>query len=661
MESVILLSPKEVADLLGISKQAVSKKIENGEIAAIEDNSGNKKGGRAGKHLMIPLTSLPPKAQKKYLAKHHKPSDIKEEIEAKPYEEFTDQEREQIAFWKKCLTDWQKFRSQGGKKTERDEQFVELWNIQQPEYELSIPTLYRKQKMWQKLGDIALVDKRGGWNRGQSEIPEIAWAVFEQLYLDEGRPSISYIYKLVCIWAKNEMPGILPLPSYETFQRYVKNIPLPVLRLFRYGEKDYYDKAAPYILRKYEELQSNEIWVADNHEIDVIVERKNGSHYRPWITAYQDVRSRKIVGYCISDKPSSDTNLYALRKGILKYGIPGTVYTDNGMDFLVTDIAGRGRRKTRKKDEGEHQPPPIFDRLGIEMLNAKVRNARAKIVERAFLDFKNEFSRICRTYTGGNVTERPESLKHTLKDGKLVIAEEQFHDDFNKFIEGWFNFQPHSGQGMNGKHPNQVFAENLHVKRTATEEDLNLMLMRSTRMLKVNRMGVAITMYGEKFFYSHDDLIAKYQGQSVYLRFDPENMGQVRVYDQQDRYILTAVNREAVSYNATKEDFKKAASEAKRLKKLTKDRGAAAEQLLLEKGIKAPTALDIMRMEAEKNMANHVEPEAKVIEPVRANEAPVEEALRRVSGEDETARVVDLKRMIGNLKKYKQGGNHDEY
>ncbi|WP_110113233.1 Mu transposase C-terminal domain-containing protein [Bacillus sp. CGMCC 1.16541] len=658
MESVILLSTKEVAELLGITKQAVSKKINNGELTAMVDNA-KKRGGRAGKQFLIPLSSLPPKAQKKYLAQQRKPSDIKEEIEAKPFEEFTESEREQIAFWRKCLDDWQKFRSQGGKKTERDIQFVELWNIQQPDHELSIPTLYRKYKMWQEKGDIALVDKRGGWNRGQSEIPEIAWAIFEQLYLHEGRPSIRYVYKLVSTWAKHEMPQLLPLPSYETFQRNVKSIPLPVIRLFRFGEKDYEDKAAPYILRKYEELASNEIWVADNHEIDVIVERKNGSQYRPWITAYQDVRSRKIVGKFVSEKPTSDTNLYALRDGILRYGIPSIVYTDNGMDFLVTDIAGRGRRKTRKKAEGEHQPPPIFERLGIEMWNAKVKNARAKIVERAFLDFKNEFSRICSTFTGGNITERPESLKYTLKDGKLVMPEDEFKDLFNKYIEGWFNHQEHSGQGMKGKSPNQVYAENLVVKRTATEEDLNLMLMRSSRMLKVGRMGVALTMYGEKFFYAHDDLIAKYQGQSVYIRFDPENMGQVRVYDQEDRYILTAVNREALSYNATKDDLKKFASEAKRLKKLTKERGEAAEQLLLQKGVKAPTALDIMQMEAEYNIANQEEAEAKVIEPVRANEKPIETVLPRASGDDE-ASVVDLNRMINNLKRFKQGGNSDE-
>lgn len=45
-----------------------------------------------------------------------------------------------------------------------------------------------------------------------------------------------------------------------------------------------------------------------------------------------------------------------------------------------------------------------------------VRNARAKIIERAFLDVKNEFSKMFEGYTGGTIMERPERLKKTGKE-----------------------------------------------------------------------------------------------------------------------------------------------------------------------------------------------------------------------------------------------------
>ena len=47
----------------------------------------------------------------------------------------------------------------------------------------------------------------------------------------------------------------------------------------------------------------------------------------------------------------------------------------------------------------------------INMVNAIVRNAKAKTIERRFLDFKNNISKLFTTYIGGNVIERPEILK----------------------------------------------------------------------------------------------------------------------------------------------------------------------------------------------------------------------------------------------------------
>ena len=44
-----------------------------------------------------------------------------------------------------------------------------------------------------------------------------------------------------------------------------------------------------------------------------------------------------------------------------------------------------------------------------------VKNARAKIVERAFREVKEEFSRLFEGYTGGSITERPERLKGMAK------------------------------------------------------------------------------------------------------------------------------------------------------------------------------------------------------------------------------------------------------
>lgn len=53
---------------------------------------------------------------------------------------------------------------------------------------------------------------------------------------------------------------------------------------------------------------------------------------------------------------------------------------DNGREFLTYDVGGLGHRKKKPKDGKERfEPPPVFERLGIHMTNAIVRNAKAKI------------------------------------------------------------------------------------------------------------------------------------------------------------------------------------------------------------------------------------------------------------------------------------------
>lgn len=57
------------------------------------------------------------------------------------------------------------------------------------------------------------------------------------------------------------------------------------------AHKAYNDRCAPYIRRIYEDIASNEWWIADNHTFDVIVVDKNGKQHRPYLTAFMDARS----------------------------------------------------------------------------------------------------------------------------------------------------------------------------------------------------------------------------------------------------------------------------------------------------------------------------------------------------------------------------------
>jgi transposase InsO family protein len=163
-------------------------------------------------------------------------------------------------------------------------------------------------------------------------------------YLDESQHPIKKCYEYTKLWTRVELPELAgDIPSYTTFYRHSqKDIPEAVEVLGRKGEKAFRDRCAPYIRRTYDEMASNEWWVADNHTFDIISTGPDGQHHRLYLTAFFDARSGIFTGCHVTNAPCSQATLIALRKGILKYGLPENIYVDNGREFLTFDIGGLG-------------------------------------------------------------------------------------------------------------------------------------------------------------------------------------------------------------------------------------------------------------------------------------------------------------------------------
>ncbi len=63
--------------------------------------------------------------------------------------------------------------------------------------------------------------------------------------------------------------------------------------------------------------------------------------FRPWVTIFSDIRSRKPVGWILAQKPSGYTILSALDKMIDNYGVPEELLVDNGKDYRSHIIKGQ--------------------------------------------------------------------------------------------------------------------------------------------------------------------------------------------------------------------------------------------------------------------------------------------------------------------------------
>lgn len=614
---LIKLSVNEYADISGLTVQHVRRLCANGNLNCYTDKNMNN-------HMqyLIPISALTPQQQLKYYKSHN--IDIPDELFAgrkpkvqrphKELDEFTADQREEIAFWIRTINAWDEYCAKSKlQKVASTEKFVQIQQVTNPDLNISKGILYRK-KAALKADDLAgLVDNRGSWKKGKSTIPEEVWQCFMSFYLDEAQHPIKACYEYTEMWMRQEAPQFLPLPSYAAFYRKVQTaIPKPVEVLGRQGEKAFRDRCAPYIKRTYEGMASNEWWIADNHTFDVQTQGENGGLHRLYLTAFFDARSGIFTGCYVTDAPSSQATLIALRKGILKYGIPDNIYVDNGREFLTFDVGGLGHR-TKKSQKDKFSPPPVFERLGIKMTNAIVRNAKAKIIERRFRDVKDRLSRLFPTYTGGNVVERPERLKKVIKDSDNIPTDFEFTQAVEDILTYYMNEKPYSGavNSDTGKSRMQVYKENLSVKRVAAEEDLNLMLMRSTRSQKVGRRGVHITIAGEKLDYFNDELILNHIGESVYCRYDPENISQVRIYDLNDNYIMTAPtdNEAVLEYGASKDAVAQALAKVKKLEKITKQTLKASTVTAFGR----KTALELVISEAHINKENAEEYNPKII------------------------------------------------
>ncbi len=647
------ISVPEYAKLTGKTDRYVRQQILKGKLQAV-GMAGELGGGNGGISYRIPVDpdTMDPKIYRKYRREQEKKLGFlvpapKPRIEIS-WEDMTETERWEVAFWKKTIEAWRAFRERDCCKGEADKAFLKKLQEQYPEMQLSVRMIQRKDQAWREQGEAALIDRRGKHKNHKKAIPDEVFAVFTSYYLDESKHGVRKCMELTESWLRHEhKEDMLPLASPQTFTREIlRSIPPGAVVLCRKGLKACTDEMLPYIHRTYDDLYSNDIWVCDNHTFDVFV--NDGAHEKPirvYLTAFQDVRSRKFMGWYVTLNPSSSATLIALRRGIERHGIPRRIYSDNGREFVTFDIGGRGFRKSRKLREGEHEIPTILQNLGIEFTTAMVRNARAKTIERAFLDVKNGFSKMFAGYTGGTIAERPERLKKTGKDADNFILLPEFIEYVDKYIEGIFNKHKHYGVGMGGRTPDQVYAACLVEQTVATPEQLNLMLLRNTRMQKVTRDGVYVTLCGQKVPFNSGELNFYHIHRKVYVRYDPDDLREVRVYDDQDRFLCTAQQTEALSYFADKEDV---AEHIKRNRKYTR-----AVQTWTEENVRKPMSeLELLIWQAEQNLqGDDCRPDPKVVHILSADEKTEKQMQKAAGGE---ADPIDYTAAVERLRKVKE-------
>jgi putative transposase len=412
---------------------------------------------------------------------------------------------------------------------------------------VSFRTLQRWVAQYRKDGLLAFV-RRSRVDRGVPRIvsPAMKFAI-EGLALENPPLPISSIYRQIRQFAVQIGE---PLPSYGTVYALVRSLPADLLTLAHRGSRAYsevYD-----LVHRREASRPNAIWQVDHAQLPIRLTREDGGTARPWLTIVIDDFSRAIAGYYLAfDPPSSLRTCLALRQAIWRKqdphwqvcGIPEVLYTDNGSDF------------TSKRLE------QVAIALRIKAVFSTPGEPRGRgRVERFFRTVNEMFLADLNGYTRRGRQKASYSLV-------------QLDGLFRTFLLTAYHLRSPSEGRLP---PAKRWEDGAFLPRMPDSlEQLDLLLMEEVRSRRVRQDGV----HFHKLRYVSLTLAA-YVGEEVNIRFDPRDMGEIRVFHR-NKFLCRAISAELAGEEVPLREIIRVRNQRRRtLRGVLQDRRDAVDTLL---------------------------------------------------------------------------------
>jgi transposase InsO family protein len=573
------LNIKQVASAYNITPRAVNKRINANSDEFIYRKT--KSVGCKGFKYEIALESLAPFAQA--TIKHiQNPAECPLPVPT-PHDNFmklTGKQRRAADLKARIVEDYQLAKENGVSLLD----FLDNNNKNNPDCKINRSNLLRWQNQYKNSNrDVAaLVDNRGGWNRGDCSIPAAAWNTFYNRFMHQNERSIAHCYR----YTQNEHPD-LKLPHISTFERRVKLIPKLEKIAGRKGNKALSDNL-PSVIRKKPE-RPNQIWCSDHHILDLFVTDEDNKVFRPWLTVYQDVHSGFIVAYTLhKDDPNAYHVKQTLALGIRAHGKPESLLFDNGKDY-------------KTKEFSADYPLSMLNKLGITVKYAAPYNAKEKPIERFFKTLEGDFCKEFETYAGRDAKSRPEKMRIS---NEKIAKKAPTINEVQTLLEEWineFNNRPSRADGLDGQSPQEAYAK--LENPVYCDEYLLRMLTGKLKYRTVGKDGISI--HGDKYL---NNALLEYYGEKVIVVTYPDDLNEIGVLDMSERAICTAQKRIPLPFcGASEKDVKDANKQAKNARKMVREN--------LETARKTPDQIlreNSMEKRQAANSIQHAENPAKI-------------------------------------------------
>lgn len=551
----------KAAELIGITDRAIRKQIYAGKLKAEAINSARAKGGKT---YLIPITSLPPMAQEAFWKEKQKELATAKEPTEKPLYPVG----EKICTVAELAAKYGDSKAKQILTKPRKMEKVVLQALDAPEREKTkhIETIARKNKItpatlrrwiaaYEAEDLLGLVhDKYRAPGEGldmkeRRTVTQEMRNFILSMYLRDMKPKGSHILRQLKKAA--ERMG-WAMPSQATLYRVIEEISKSEIVMAHKGKQAWKAEVRPKSKRNYNNLMVMQEIVGDGHTYDMFVEFE-GKAIRAELSAWVDLRSRKFVGWCITPQANSESIGLALRHAIETHGLPGTIYTDNGKDYLSTYIEA------------------VCIDMEIGMRNCIPRTPQSKLIERTFQEVSDKFCRYQVGYCGNKPENRPEGFdqKKLLKAGKLLSLE-KLVELFSVWVEE-YNNTVHSAL----KDTPANVCKDVEQFRPGKVDSrvLDILFMKRENVLVHDGY---IRLYGRDFWTfgtSIDWLIGKH----VEVWYDFNNMGQVLI-KYGGKVVGTAVNKKALDHGESRAELAAEQKAKARFEKETKKRIEAYAQ-----------------------------------------------------------------------------------
>ena len=456
---------------------------------------------------------------------------------------------------------------------------------------------------------VKLINKSGG-NRRQEADPA-CWRAFKDLYLSESRHSIAWCWRQIDCYAQANDLAWLSLDACRN--QLDKRISPEVQAKYR-NPKGYRNGFQPYAEWKPDAYEAGERWDGDHCVLDLFCLHGEGAQakiIRPWITAWMDWRTRKIVGWHLSEGPNSHTILCAFRGAMLdesNHGGPRITWIDNGKDYDSYVFHGMTKAERHKARRGRQNKKElgrlakidgglrvdedrtrfgVFNLLGIEAHFSLPYNPTGKgRLERWFGSLHDGFDKLFETYCGPTVVDRPEDLAKRCKDHPHIVPRfDTVLKELQTFIEEYNNTEA-MRRGAEGYSLNHAMQALPHTQRKHPDPNvLRQCLGMWSRPISVTRNGVRICPGNVTYTYGRHtpELRALIRtGKKVHARYDPDDMREIEVYDANGRHLCSATCNERIGHGPAKHgDIRRLVNERKsRVKQWEKLRRTAIRDIL---------------------------------------------------------------------------------